>query len=354
MSNEIIKELLYIYSNLPLGVLIFKNKELFFINDSLRETLTLGAVDNKSSMEIICSTLGIESSQKQLYTYLSDKDFFTHKKKVIQINSKNLDDYDIFVFTLICDSIIKKNEESEEIDFSHISLPDINIDPEKIKEHLKLLNFFDKKRNKKINTHTLYKGMPLIANNKILQAYNNTLALKIEDKQMIVAIVGEQWILKISSKLIVKGEILKVDKIKRYIFLKNLHQVQKNYHLRKTIRYLPQESGSVTLNFYSKKITLKLIDISENTFKISTNKQSILNKIQNYNKEISSLIILDEKQIKVKSTYLFKTEPKDGESDIIMKFHADSKNLKILKEWANKRQLEIIREVHKFSKMLYI
>ena len=208
MQNQTIKELFRVYSHLPLGLLVFKEKELFFINQRLRETVMLGSMDNANAIKVICSTLGIESTQDELLSFLSSNEFFHHKEKHIQISSNSVDNFDIFVFTRVSELLLEDLNVNQEIAFIPISSDDSITNSSNTKEHAKLLKYFDKKRNSTIITHSIYKGVPLIANSRILRVYKNTLVLKLEDKQMIAAAKNMPWILKISSDINIKGTVV--------------------------------------------------------------------------------------------------------------------------------------------------
>jgi hypothetical protein len=145
MSNKTLKELLHAYSHIPLGLLIFKEKKLFFINKHLRETIMLGNMDNKHSLEIICATLNLKADQEQLFSFLSNNEFFHRKEKYIQISSNSVDDLDIFVFTRLSEKLLKDIGAVEEIDFIPVVTQNTisrSVDNQK---HIELLEFFDKK-----------------------------------------------------------------------------------------------------------------------------------------------------------------------------------------------------------------
>jgi hypothetical protein len=204
-----------------------------------------------------------------------------------------------------------------------------------------------KKRGGRVIAHALYKGVPLISDSIILRAYKNTLVLKLEDKQMIAALKDSPWILKISSNTSIKGTVAFFDKEKKYLFLKNLHKINEDYHLRKTIRYQPEDIVNITVEIESKKLTLGLVDINEYAFRALSNNQVIIDKIANYDKSIPTKIVLDEKEVQLKSTYLFEAGRCDGEAAIVMNYTSDETGISMLQNWRNNRQLEIIKEVHK-------
>jgi hypothetical protein len=352
MSKNIIQELLRVYSHLPLGLLLFKNKKLFFINQHLREVIVLGTIDNENAVKIICSTLGIESNEKELYTFLSEKKFFQYKQKYIQISSKKVSEFDIFVFTRIDENLLEHLNKTPEVDFIPIKINDVLSNLQSPKEHLKLLEYFDKKRNSSITTHAIYKGLPLISKSRILRAHDNALVIKLEDKQLIAAVKDTPWMLKASLDINIKGTVVHFDKEKKYLFLKNLHRVKQDYNERLSIRYQPEEAVNATLSIESHIFSLALIDINEHAFKVVTDNKVIVDEIENYSGVIQTQIVLDKKTIHLKSKAVMKARVFNGKASIILDYTSDKENLLLLQEWRNNRQLEIIKEVHSFSQSL--
>ncbi len=351
MANQILKELLKVYSEIPVGMLVFKDKDLFFINQHLRETLMLGNMNVEESLNIFSKVLGIDPDQKKLCTFLQENNFFSYKEKYIQITSNNIDEYDVFIFTRIDQSLIQTIKETLDPSFVPIISQDINIPPAD-EQHKKLLEHFDKNKKQKVRAYSLYKGIPLIADNIIKQSYKNTLVIQIEDKQTIAAEKGNAWLFKISSGTVVEGTIIHVDKGRRLVFLSNLRKIKKGFHLRETIRYQSEEPMRLIIKCSPVEIELQILDLNESACRVVTNNQVILEKLYTLTNPTLSDIILNNQTITVKSTYLSETSHSQGEATVVMTFSCDQTQLSILRQWFNTKQIEIIKEVKEFSNSL--
>jgi len=195
MNNDILKEFLRLYTQLPCGVIIFKDRSPYFINNHLRKILVLGAIEVQKGLEIIASIFGVEATPEALYTFLTTNTFFDYKTKHIQINYTNYEIYSIFVFTKIETAVL----EEKQIVFEDIEL----LTQERTEEEAdkEILEYFNKHHNVKTIGHVLYKGVPLISDNIVLKSYKNQLAVQIEKKQMISTQNGAKWVIKMSSGL---------------------------------------------------------------------------------------------------------------------------------------------------------
>ena len=352
MTNQILKELLQVYSEIPIGMLVFKEGNLFFINKYLRETLMLGDLDTNESLNIICTILEIDADKTQLYNFFQNNEFFSYKDKHIQIASTKVSEYFICIFTKIDKSLIETIKETLEIPFAPIVGENTKTIINNHKNHKKLLEYFDKKRRQKVRGHTLYKGVPLISDNIILQKHKNTLVIKIEDKQMITAEKGRIWIFTTSSGLAIQGTVVFLNKEKRLILLSNLSKIEKGFHLRKVIRYQGDRPIDLIIKSIPIEIELQIVDINENAFRVITNNQVVVEKLMAQNNPILSNILVNDKTITLKSKYLFEAGHYDGESVIIMEYVCNEEQHSILKNWFNERQIEIIKEVKEFSNTL--
>jgi hypothetical protein len=352
MTTQILKELLQVYSEIPIGMLVFKERNLFFINKHLKETLMLDNVDTKESINIICSILKIDTNQTELYNFFQNNEFLSYKDKHIQISSKSVSEYFIFMFIKIDKSLLETIKESLEIPFIPIVSENTEIITNNQENHKKLLEYFDKKGRQKVRGYTLYKGVPLISDNIIQQEHKNTLVIKIEDKQMIAAEKGKAWIFVTSSGVAIEGTIVFLNREKRLIFLNNLNKIEKGFHLRETIRYQDERPINLIIKSTPIEIELQIVDINESAFKVTTNNYVILEKLVAQNTQILSNVMLNDKTITFKSKYLFEAGRREGESVIVMEYSCNETEYAILKNWFNERQIEIIKEVKKFSDKL--
>lgn len=215
--------------------------------------------------------------------------------------------------------------------------------------HKKILEYFDKQRKLKIRGYTLYKGVPLIADNIIQQEYNNTLAIKIEDKQMISAKKGTPWIFVTSSGVVITGVIASLNQEKRVIFLGYLSEIEKGFHLRETIRYQSEEPMNLIINSMPTAIELRVVDINEYAMKVTTNNQDVLEKLLTQTNRTFSSMVVNNQTIALKSKYLLEASRREGESALVMQYFCNEAQHSILRNWFNQRQMEIIREVREFS-----
>ncbi|MDX1295903.1 MAG: hypothetical protein R3302_06540 [Sulfurimonadaceae bacterium] len=209
MHTDTLKELLKIYSKLPTGLIVFKNRRIYFINDHLRDVLSLGTIPPDEALAMIGGILEEPATDKSIYTFFEEHDFFTYKNKYIQIISRSEKPYHIFVFALLEPELLDKLSQMDasrrriepiaDDDITHEYLIDAD-------EHKNLLQHFDSRRNSKARGYVLYRGVPLIADVIAVQPLKGTLAVRAGDKQMVSATTGTPWILSFASGKTILGE----------------------------------------------------------------------------------------------------------------------------------------------------
>ena len=348
--NTILKELLKVYSKLPVGMLVFKGEKLFFINANLRDTLMLAKMDFKECLGIICGVLQVEASEKKLYGYLRNNDFFSYKNKYVQIASSYVDGYGVFVFTRINQSLIERAQETKTISFAPILAEYIPATND-TQEHNALLKYFDANRRQRVRAYSLYKGVPLIADNVIKQEYQKTLVIEVEAKQMIGAKKGKKWIFKTSSGKPYQGEIALVTSAKKSIFLSNLHSVEEGFHQRETIRYQGEKS-LLSVKFSSLDLELPIYDLNESAFRVITKNRVVLEKLRALTNPARSKIKIGEESVKAKSVYFHEVLQGDGEMAVVINFSCAASQSSLLSRWFNETQMGIIKEVKNFTSKL--
>jgi len=348
MDTNILKEFLKIYNQLPCGVMIFKNEDLYFINNHLREILTLDKLDVKDSLNIVASMLQVSPSSAQLLDFFSNKSFFTYKKKYIQVCYKVYEEYKIVVLTKLNRTVL----EEIFIDFKEtveITIPDIEeVTPEQDSSNSEILEYFEKHYNVKAMGIVLYKGVPLISENIILRTYGNSLVVKIEDKQMISSTIGTKWIIQTSKGIVFQAVIKAVNNDKKFIFLSNLKVIEDGYYKRGRIRY--ELNGSLPFEVYINKTKTKLdiVDISENSLKIVTDNTDAIKTLVDKKGTFEATIEIKNKIVNLRCRFLKKGKKYNKKTEIIFLFTLDENSKVVLNKWLNKQQIRAINEIRMF------
>jgi hypothetical protein len=312
--------------------------------------LTLGNLPVTDSIGTISSILQIPSTNGQLHDFLSANSFFTYKEKHVQITHKTYQEYEIFVFIKLDASVLsvifKDFKEANKITKKDIEIPISELLEE---ENSEILEYFEKNHNVKAMGYTLYKGIPLISDNIVLQTYNNLLVVKIEDKQMISSKVNAQWIIQTQQGMTFEAVVQNTNNSKKLIFLSKAKIIQTGFHKRELIRYELNPSLPILLSLANGQISLDVIDISENSLKALTDNATILEAINN-EKIVQASIKLKDETIHLSCKFLREGNRYDQKAEVIFSLTLDNNASTVLKKWLNKQQMKLIREIRDFQK----
>ncbi|EQB39468.1 hypothetical protein M947_05600 [Sulfurimonas hongkongensis] len=351
MDANILKEFLKLYNQLPCGIMIFKNDDLYFINNHLREILTLQNLDVENSLDVIASLLHLPPSSEELLAFFSNKSFFSYKEKYIQISHKKYEEYEILVFvkldTSVLEDIFINFKEASKITMKEIedSISELNEE----NQDSKILEYFDKKRNVKVIGIVLYKGVPLISENIVLRTYRNLLVVKIEDKQIISSTIGTTWIIKTKDGVVFQAAIKKVNNDKKLIFLSNPKIIKDGYHKRQRIRYELNHEQTIEIYLHKIKTTLDIVDISENSLKVLIDNASVLKDLIEKKDTIEATMKIKDKTINLTCTFLKEGKIYDQKVEIIFLFTLNDSSKVVLNKWLNEQQIKVINKIRMFK-----
>jgi hypothetical protein len=353
MLNDSLKELLRIYSHLPAGLIVFKSGQLYFVNSHLRDVLVLGELPVARSLEVLCGTLDLPTSSKALRAFLEEQRFFLHKAKVLQITHRFLEPYDIYLITRIEPALLEHlglaRREAEELPIEGEPVPEAAVDTQM---HTELLKHFDTLRGSEVTGYALYKGVPLISRNTILQPFKGTLALKAEDKQMIAAKEGVPWILKVDSGVAVQGSVIYCDSDRRYLFLNNLRRIDEGYHQREQIRYRIDTPVPLELDCSGAQMPLRLVEISERSFMAVTDSSTLLQCVIEHSGEMSAALTPDGIPLTLQCRFFREAGRGEGKATLIFTFRCGETDMGNLRNWLYGRQLAVIKEIRAFTSAL--
>lgn len=354
--NDALKELFNAYKHLPVGVMFFKEEKLFFVNDYLRNALLLANLPSDEVIHIIGDVAGLETSSHSLLNdFLSNNDILLYHDQAIQIERYKSDEIDVFVLAWLSDKAI------DVIDSSR-SLRELRRDSNSIltisligQEELKLLrNTLGQWEGGRFPSIVLYKGIPIKGDCKILGIDEGRLKLKVEQKQLISAHVGIEWLIGYKQDKMLSGHVQQYDIAKSSIWLVDIKPLQKGYYLRSLIRYEVNDKDVLNLSLAGKHFSLSLHDVSEKGISIYTDNATALLALSSITeKSLDAELILEGKPIAIKAVWLY-TVAIDASSSMKAAFiiEYDLHNGALLREWLNAQQLRLIKEVRNFVQMI--
>jgi hypothetical protein len=350
MPNNSLKELLRIYSHLPAGLIVFKSGQLYFVNNHLRDVLVLGELPVARSLEILCGTLELPVSADALRGFLKERRFFLHKAKYLQVSHRSPEPYDIYLITRIDPALLEHlgtaREEPEGLPIEGEPVPEAAADTQM---HTELLKYFDTLRGIEVTGYALFKGVPLISRNTVLQPFKGTLALKAEDKQMIAAQEGVPWILKVDSGVTVQGSVIYSDSERRYLFLNNLRRVDEGFHQREQIRYRIDSPVSLLLDCDGQQAPLRLIELSESSFMAVTDSSTLLQCVIGHSGEMPATLTPDKVPLTLQCRFIREAGRSEGEAALVFTFRCGETAMGNLRNWLYARQLAVIKEIRAFT-----
>ena len=354
--TEALKELFSAYKNLPVGVIFFKQQQLFFVNDHLRNILTLGNIPGDDVIQIIGSMLSLENpSHLSMYDYLSENDFFWYRDRIMQIERSERDDITVFV-------IVRLNDKSiDAVDSAH-SLRQLRekthlapSDAESQDIYLLLKQTLGMYEEVKIPSIVLYKGIPIKGYALIRMIDKECITLEVDKKQLIAAHNGAEWLFGFKRNAMIAATLTHYDLSSGTVTLNNLHVITRAFHQRNVIRYHANDQDTMVVTVDKKRYQLPLRDVSERAIAIETDdSESLIALLHLEGKTITAHLSLGSKHISVMVTWLYTVALANEEKLMKAAFQItyDTPNGSLLQEWLNAQQLSLIKEVHNFVQML--
>jgi hypothetical protein len=235
--SEALKELFNAYKHLPIGVMFFKDKHLFFVNDHLRSILLLQNLGSDEVIQIIGDMVGLENaSHESLCDFFSFTELFLYHDRILQIDRQHFDNVDVFVIVRISDESIKMADETRSLRQLRQSAS-LSASKQQQDEHELLAKALGSWKNVNIPSVVLYKGIPIKADCVIVHAHEGEIAIKVEKKQLSAAQIGIQWLIGSQRDKMVAGEVTKYDLSQSVVWMNNLQIVNSGFYLRHVIRY---------------------------------------------------------------------------------------------------------------------
>lgn len=355
MDNAL-KELFNAYKNLPVGVIFFKNKQLFFVNDHLRNILLLGNLASDDVIQIIGGMLGIDTpSHPSLHAYLSDNDFFWYRDRIVQIEHREYEEITIFV-------LIRLNDKSiEAVDAARsLRLMREKTNPNSVNLHSQDIHTLFKQtlgtyEGVQIPSIVLYKGIPIKGSALIRTIEQDDITIEVEKKQLIAAQNGAQWLLGFKRERMISAVVKHYDLLKCSISLGDLHSISRGFHQRNLIRYHANDQDVMAFSVKGKRYRVPIRDLSERGIAVQTDDSETLIALSALaGKMIDAQITLGSHQIMVTLTWLYTVALNEEGAMMKAAFQIsyDTHNGMLLQECLNTQQLHLIKEVRSFVQML--
>ncbi|MFA5215488.1 hypothetical protein [Sulfuricurvum sp.] len=351
--KDALKELFNAYKHLPVGVMFFKEEKLFFVNDHLRTTLLLANLPSDEIITIIGSMVGLEDpSHVNLNNFLSHNDFLLYRDRVIQIEHQSVDNITVYVLTRLSDKVIDAIDSTRSIRM--LRQPKLLSGTVSVDEHEILSRALGKWEEGHFPSIVLYKGIPIKGDCSIFEADNGIIGLNVENKQLIAAQIGAQWLIGSQKNSMLFGEVCRYDLNSNRIWLENLTITSEGFHLRNLIRYETEEGDHMIISIAGKKRSLSLLDVSEKGLSIQTDDTAALVAFSaKVGKRVKAILFLGGESIEIDAEWL-STVALDDSSMMKAAFaiNYDVHNGNILRNWLNAQQLRLIKEVRNFVQMI--
>ncbi len=318
-----------LFDILPIGVIIFKNKKVEFINQHILDVLSIGYFNKNDSVELIIKMLGVKDEEELLH-YLSNHDYFDIKTKRIQIEHSRYEDSDIYAFMRI--NAFTPDESAENTP----SNQKVNID-EKVAKLFKLNNI------QKVKVMTLYKGIPLKKFGKIIKINKDSIEVIVEPKHRISLLERDDILLLVNTKKeasVLHGHVVKSDD--NIFTIKNFYLSKSDVHLRDGLRV--KFDISTVINIDNQEFELYDISMKGISIKInSSEKEEFLKSKKSIN------FFLEDSELHLSLKYLKTIGKNDNILKIIFLISANSVDTLKLSQFITKRQNEILREIHEYQ-----
>ena len=318
-----------LFDILPIGVIIFKNEKVVYINQHILDVLSIGYFSKKNSIELILKMLDVKN-EKDLFLFFSSNDYFHTQNKIIQIEYNTHDDYHICTFTKINESLeiipqeIDKHSQYKQIDTE-------------VSKHFKLNNI------QKIMVLTFYKGIPLKKMGKVIRINKDSIEVLVDFKHNI-SLQEQDNILLISNtkkgSSVLHGNVVEC---KNNIFvIKNFYLTKEDMHLRDGLRLKPDRNMIIKINSQE----FRVYDISTRGISIfidNKDEEKLLKKIK------SLIVSLEDESLDLGVRYLKTIEQNGTILKIIFTISTIGNDYIKLNNYMIKKQNEILREIHNYK-----
>lgn len=353
--NRALRELFYAYKHLPAGVMLFKNRNLFFVNDHLRTVLLLASLPTDHIIEIIGSMLGLENiSHHSLHDFLLHRDYFLYKNSIIQIEHRLVNDINIFLLVKLSEPTIQAIDETRPLRMLEAKKNDTDTPLKKAEWKLLTEALGPKFENRKFPSTVLYEEIPIKADCIIVGMNEDMIELNIAKRQMIATKIDKEWLFGVNEAKMVSGNVGKYDLQRGKIWLKDLKLVSSGFYQRNDIRYTLYQNGYFSMSIDNDKMSLPMLDLSEKGLSIKTDDPKILLTLSSkIGKFIHAEIMAENLHIIVQAVPLY-VMPLDssGIMKVAFKIAYDSHNETLLHAWTNSAQLNLIKKIRNFVQMI--
>lgn len=354
--NDALKELFNAYKHLPVGVLFFKEGELFFVNEHLRSILLLANLSANDIIQIIGSMIGLENpSHTSLHEFLEREHCFLYRDRIIQINAARSENIDIYVLNRLSDKTIEAVDASHPIRSMHTANTPSPIERQSAAEEEKILrSVFENWNEGHFPTLVLYKGIPIKGECQFIGIEDDTLKLKVEKRQLISAIPGAQWLIGSKRDKMVSGNVHHYDMAENTVSLVDIKIVSQGFHQRNLIRYEADENDLLMIKLGGKRFSLPIRNISEKGVSIHTEDTAALVDLSTASgRSIDGELVVDGKKIGVRLVKLYTLFIQNSTlTKVAFSIGYDLHNGAKLREWLNRKQLHLIKEVRSFVQMM--
>lgn len=324
-----------VYDLLPNGVIVFKNNKIAFINKHISDVMNLTDLTQENAVEIIAKTIGVNVSD-ELYSFFSERSFFIHREKTIQIAQNSFNEIDVFSFMLIDDSLIckdkKKTKKTKEKQKKEIKKSNIDA---------KVANFFKLNKIQKIKVLTFYKGLPLKNFAKVINLTKDFIEIKVDNKHLLSLLETDSILLlnnEDKNSSVLRAKVSKSDK---NIFTVNDFSVSKeSMNQREEIRVRPNGELNISVN----DKLFNIYDISKKAIAVNADDPEDEEMLK---KTGSIKLMFEDSTLNVDTKYLKSIQKDDGTFKIVFLLIPNEKATQKINSYVANRQNEIIREIHK-------
>jgi len=353
--NSALRELFYAYKHLPAGVMLFKNRKLFFVNDHLRNVLLLASLPTDNIIEVIGSMLGLKTpSHHSLHDFLYHRDYFLYKNSIIQIEHRSVNGINIFVLIKLTESTIQAIDATRPLRLLEYEKKQSRSPLKKAEWKILTEALGPKFENRKFPSTVLYNEIPIKADCRIVDMREGMIELSIAKRQMIATKIDQQWLFGINENKMVSGKIDSYNLQNGRIWLKDLKLVSSGFHLRNDIRYTIEQNGYFSMTIENEKKSLPLHDLSEKGLSIKIDDPKILLTLSSkIGKPLNAEIMTDNLYMNVQAVPLYLMSlDSSGMMKVAFKIAYDSHNEMLLHVWTNDAQLNIIKKIRNFVQMI--
>ncbi len=321
---------LKLFDLLPNGVIVLKNQKIEYINQHLLDILNTTFLDKEGAIDILLKTLNVQND-KELFSFCNNHDYFIRGSKVIQIEHNSYGEYDFFSFVRINPLLVAADLNKKEQKKSK----EIYIDK-------KVAKFFKLNNIKKVHVWTSYKGLPLKNFGNIIKVSAESIVVEVDLKHRISLLYSDDILLIANTKKgtsVLHGHV--VDSKDNLFTIKNFVLSKNDRHMREGIRIKTFDEMQVIVD----EEKYKVYDISQKGVSISIDDQVQEEFLKN---KASMKIIYNDEILPVNVKYLKTIYENDEILKIVFLMFTSDESSSIIHDYLNKKQNEIIREIHNY------